>query len=80
MDANLIKEILKKSIFDSVVEVIDTTGTNDHFKVSVISDTFEGMTLINRHKLIYKALNSFITKEIHALQISAKTNKESSNE
>ena len=80
MDANLIKEILKKSIFDSVVEVIDTTGTNDHFKVSVISDTFEGMTLINRHKLIYKALNSFTTKEIHALQISAKTNKESSNE
>ena len=80
MDANLIKEILKKSIFDSVVEVIDTTGTNDHFKVSVISDTFEGMTLINRHKLIYKSLNSFITKEIHAIQIYAKTNKEASNE
>ena len=43
MDINLIKELVKESINDAYIEVIDTTGTRDHFKVVVISDVFEGM-------------------------------------
>ena len=80
MDSNLIKEMIKKAISDANVEVYDTTGTSDHFKVVVISNTFEGMTLIKRHKLIYKILNQYITKEIHALQIVAQTQEEFHNE
>ena len=80
MDSNLIKEMIKKAISDANVEVYDTTGTSDHFKVVVISNTFEGMTLIKRHKLIYKILNQYITKEIHDLQIIAQTNEEFNNE
>tara|TARA_Y100001970_G_scaffold289631_1_gene420642 strand:- start:3519 stop:3761 length:243 start_codon:yes stop_codon:yes gene_type:complete len=80
MDTNLIKEMIKKTISNAKVEVYDTTGTSDHFKVVVLSDIFEGMSLINRHKLIYKSLDQYITKEIHALQIIAQTNNESTNE
>ena len=80
MDSNLIIEMIVKALPDAKVEVYDTTGTSDHFKVVVISNTFEGMTLIKRHKLIYKILNQYITKEIHALQIIAQTKEEFNNE
>ena len=80
MDINLIKELVKESINDAYIEVFDTTGTGDHFKVVVISSIFEGMSLIDRHKLIYKSLNQYLTKEIHALQLETKTKEERSNE
>ena len=80
MDSNLIKEMIKKSIFGANIKVFDTTGTGDHFKVIVISNTFNGMPLIERHKLIYKSLNQYLTKEIHALEIITQTNKEYANE
>jgi len=80
MDTNLIKELIKKAISTSNVEVYDTTGTADHFKVIVVSNIFNGVSLINRHKLIYKALDPYVTKEIHALQLITKTEEEYSNE
>ena len=80
MDTKSIKNIIQSSLSDSQVEVIDTTGGGDHFSVVVISDIFENMSLINRHKLIYKALNQFISKEIHALQLKTLTKKELNNE
>tara|TARA_B100001029_G_C14624710_1_gene215947 strand:+ start:130 stop:372 length:243 start_codon:yes stop_codon:yes gene_type:complete len=80
MDTKSIKNIIQSSLSDSQVEVIDTTGSGDHFSVVVIADIFENMSLINRHKLIYKALNQFISKEIHALQLKTLTKKELSNE
>ena len=76
MDINLIKEIIEKTIADANVEVLDTTGTGDHFKAVVISNVFEGMSLIDRHKLVYKSLDKYLTNEIHALQLETKTREE----
>ena len=52
MDVNLIKEIILKTIENAQVHVKDTNGTGDHFSILVISDLFDDMSLINRHKLI----------------------------
>ena len=79
MDTNLIKEMIRIAISDANIEVYDTTGTADHFKVVIISDIFNGMSLIDRHKLIYKSLEEYITKEIHALQLITQTKEEYSN-
>ena len=76
MNINSIKEKIKKHIPDSRVEVKDTTGTGDHFSVIVISDKFENVNLVNRHKMIYESLSQYVTKEIHALQIKTYTEEE----
>ena len=80
MDTNLIKEIIEETINTSKVEILDTTGTGDHFNALIVSDIFEEMSLINRHKLVYKSLSQFLTKEIHALQLKTLTTKEYNNE
>ena len=70
---NKIKKILKNKIKNSQIFIRDMTGNNDHFNLIVISNIFEGLTLIEQHKIVYKALDSLITKEIHALQLKTIT-------
>jgi len=42
-----------------------------HFRVSVVSARFVGMTLVNRHRLINEALAEELQGPIHALAIKA---------
>lgn len=44
-----------------------------HYKVQIISESFEGKSAIERHKMIYVALGDAMGKDIHAISISAKT-------
>lgn len=46
-----------------------------HFELSIISETFEGLNLVKRHKLIYMLLGEFMP-QIHELQITALTPEE----
>tara|TARA_B100001013_G_C24566721_1_gene424822 strand:+ start:154 stop:396 length:243 start_codon:yes stop_codon:yes gene_type:complete len=80
MKISIIEENIKKVMPNSIIKVIDTNGTGDHFSVMVVSDLFDGLTLVDRHKLIYKALNKYLNNQIHALQIKTITNKEYDNE
>ena len=52
----------------------DTRG--GHFKLFIISDAFIDMTLLNRHKFIYKILDKMMKVEIHALSMQLLTNQE----
>ena len=53
----------------------DTNG--GHFKLLIVSNDFENISLIKRHQLIYDALSEMIKVEIHAIAIKAITIKES---
>ena len=75
-----IKDILKNKIKDSKVFIQDMNGNQDHFSVMVISSEFENLSIINQHKMIYKALGTMVTNEIHALQIKTFTLEQWKNE
>ncbi|CAH0532952.1 DNA-binding transcriptional regulator BolA [Vibrio stylophorae] len=47
-----------------------------HFKLIVVSEHFDGMRLIQRHRLIHELLKNEMVHPIHALAISAYTNAE----
>ena len=44
-----------------------------HFSVTIVSDKFNGQNLIQRHRMVYLAVNDMMPKEIHALSIKALT-------
>ena len=73
MEPDEVKELIQAGIVDAHVEVVDTTGTNDHFSAIVISDSFKGKSMVQQHQIVYKALGSFMTNEIHALQLKTMT-------
>jgi len=50
------------------------TGDGSKFEAHVVSDNFDGLSTIKRHKLVYAALDEHIKSgAIHALSIKAYT-------
>ena len=45
-------------------------GSESHFKIVVVTNDFNNLSIIKRHKLIYKTLDNLM-KKIHALSIHA---------
>ena len=41
----------------------------EHFNLYIVSDSFEDKNTMERHRLIYKALEDLIPETIHALSI-----------
>lgn len=47
-----------------------------HFKLFIVSEHFNGLTMLKRHQLVYQALAELLKTDIHALSIQAKTPSE----
>ena len=55
------------------LEVQDRTGTGDHFQVTVASPRFDGLSLVEQHRLVYDALAAPLADgTIHELRIRTK--------
>lgn len=42
-----------------------------HYTVTIESTEFEGLSLLQRHQLVYKTVGTLMDNEIHALSIKA---------
>jgi len=49
------------------------SGGGGHYSLTIVSDRFAGMTQVERHRQVYRALGPLMQKEIHALAIRALT-------
>jgi stress-induced morphogen len=57
----------------SELSVIDRTGTDDHFQVTVATERFRGLSLVEQHKLVYHALAGPLGDgTIHELRIKTR--------
>ncbi len=69
-----IKSLIEAGIEGSEAIVEGDDGT--HFQTVVISDDFEGLSLVKKHQLVYKTLGDKMKAEIHALSIRPLTRAE----
>jgi BolA protein len=42
-----------------------------HYRVRIVSEQFEGLRLVMRHRLVYDAVQGMMHSDIHALAITA---------
>jgi acid stress-induced BolA-like protein IbaG/YrbA len=69
-----IRERVLSALPGAIVEVEDTTGTNDHFAARVVSDRFVGLSMVKAHQLVYAPLQDVLaTGELHALALKTFT-------
>ena len=55
------------------LEIIDRTGGGDHFHVIVQTDRFDGLSLIDQHRLVNDALAAPLADgSIHELRITTR--------
>lgn len=74
MKSEQIRERLLNTYQDAEVDVIDLTGTEDHYQVVIKTNAIKGMTRINQHKAIMAVFEAELKSgEIHAFTIKAST-------
>jgi stress-induced morphogen len=69
-----LRALLADAIPDATeLAVEDRTGTGDHFQVTVASPRFDGLSLLDQHRLVNEALAAPLADgTIHELRIKTK--------
>ena len=78
-----IKARLEQALSPTQLDIIDESHLHaghagaasgaGHFNITIISDKFAGQSAIQRHRMVYLAVNDLMPSEIHALSINAHT-------
>ena len=54
------------------VKAQDLTGGGDHWRLEVVATEFVGLSMVEQHQLVYKALGELMSGPIHALSLDTK--------
>ena len=73
MAIDSLRALLADAFPDGAVDVVDRTGGDDHFHVTVESAAFDGLSLVEQHRLVNDALAApFASGRIHEMRIKTK--------
>ena len=75
MKADAIKQLIQSRLPDAVVEIRDLAGDDNHYAATIVSSEFTGLNRLQRHRLIYEALDGSMEAggALHALALTTLT-------
>lgn len=74
MTPEQLKTRLETLASGTTAQVVDLTGTQDHYQAVVVSPVFEGKMMIEQHRMIYKLVQAEVDSgEVHALTLKTFT-------
>lgn len=74
MTKNQIKDRIESLAPGTTAELIDLTGTQDHWQAIVVSPAFEGKSALERHRMVFDLFKSEVeSNEVHALSLKTLT-------
>lgn len=53
--------------------VEDLTGSQDHYRVTIVATDFEGLSRVAQHQRVYRSLGDWMYGPIHALALDTHT-------
>lgn len=70
MTATQLKARIEELAPGTTAELIDLTGTQDHWQAIIVSPAFEGKLTVEQHRMVYTLLDKEIrSNEVHALTL-----------
>lgn len=60
---------IKETLPNAEIRAQDLTGGGDHWRVRIVAEEFRGLSMIEQHQLVYKALGDWMHGPIHALSL-----------
>ena len=75
ISAENIKSLIKKKFPEADIEIIDTAGDSNHYSAIITTHEFKGLSRVEQHKLVYKALEGAMDGNnglLHALALQTK--------
>ena len=68
-----LEHIIRESFPNATIEIIDLVGDEDHYSLSIIDKSFDGLPLIKQHKMVKEALKEVLSTKLHAITIKTGT-------
>ena len=65
-----IESLIKESFPDAEIIIKDLAGDENHYSATIKSKNFKGLSKIEQHKLVYKALKGKMGNQLHALALT----------
>jgi len=75
MDAKEIEALIQEGIPDASVRIEDLRGDGDHYAAYITSVSFEGVSRVKQHQMVYAALKGKMGGDLHALAIQTSVPK-----
>lgn len=69
MSASEIENMIKEAMPDAEVQITDLRGDGDHYAAYIVSPSFEGLSRVRQHQMVYNALQGKMGDELHALAL-----------
>jgi stress-induced morphogen len=69
MSADQLQSELRAAFPDADIGIVDLAGDGDHYRASIVSKTFVGLSRVKQHQLVYQALKGKVGGELHALAL-----------
>jgi len=77
---DLVRNRLQEALEPEHLEIVDDSHHHEghqgdrahggaHLTVTIVSSRFDGLSLVERHRLVYGAVNDLLKQEIHALSM-----------
>lgn len=77
LTAEHVRARIAEALPEADVEVVDTTGTGDHFAAEVVAAAFAGKSRIDQHRMVYAAVKDEMADgSLHALQLRTRAREE----
>jgi stress-induced morphogen len=69
MAASEIERLIRAYIPDADVTIQDLAGDGEHYKATVIAESFRGKSRVQQHQIVYDALKGEMGGKLHALAL-----------
>jgi stress-induced morphogen len=69
MSADVLESELRAAFPDADIAIDDLAGDGDHYRARITSAAFAGLSRVQQHQLVYKALKGKVGGELHALAL-----------
>lgn len=82
MDTSDIEDLIQAEIEGAEATVTtprvhqDEEHEDAHYAAVVVSPAFEGVSLVDQHKMVYDAIGEHMTQSVHAMEIQTYTPEE----
>jgi stress-induced morphogen len=74
MNVAQLKERLQTLSPETEADVVDMTGTQDHYQAVIISPAFAGKMMIEQHRMVFRLIQSEVDSgEVHAFTLKTYT-------
>jgi stress-induced morphogen len=69
IEPDALRRLLEAAFPGAEVQITDLTGTQDHYQVNLVAESFRGQSRMQQHRLVYQALGDLMRGPIHALSL-----------